>query len=470
MRTFKLGTRFAIVFAVALWVAVWSNSVASAQVTQAIQKLLPSTVGVEWKATNSTTVKLNSIQLPEGLEGALDLSSVLLLADAAAVDSVSYASGTILSADGFIVTTVGEKEGGELSVTLPDGRQLPAKLRVHDWRTGLKLIEVEAQELTPVAISSFEALLGEQVAAVLCTDLQERQAATGIVAARNRILPGFSVPLVQTDLPTETMSAGAPLAKLDGEVIGILIAKLGSETGASGPSFAIPAGYVTQLLNARSGEEVVEIKRGYLGVKLTDEGAPAVEEVFEGTPAFQAGIRVGDVLLKIDAANVANSKAVVNHIGRHRAGDEIAVTLQRDGLEQEARVQLGVAPDPEPAAMQQLSQVDTGNVYQVLLDPSASSTGLIELIPKTQTQHFTIGFADAPANVTPAAGATDSYAEAVGRLFATQQQAPSTTTLTVERSEVEKQLGELSEQVKALHQALEKMSGELQKLSERLDK
>lgn len=439
---------------------------------QTVQKLLPATVGVEWKA-NAPAKKVSDNKQPQALASGTFASNLLLhnakgiKVDGAGaaeneVDSVTYASGTVVSADGFIVTTIGEEKGGEIRVTFSDGKTHVAKVCVVDNRSGLRLLKIDAESVPSVTIAAFKGLLGEPVAAVYCSDLEDRVASVGIVSAQDRDIKGLTAKVIQTDIAGEAMSAGGPLVKLDsGELMGILVAKIGDAAGST--SFAVPSKYVNDLLSAKKSGEFVTIDRGFLGVRVGDSD-PTVTEVLANTPAEKAGVKKGDVILLIDGRTVNAAEDVVALIGQNHAGSEVTVKLRRDAIDQEVRIVLGGFPEAKLATTQDAPPHYATNYDQAILGFSPQGAGQYGLVP-LNTQN---GFQFYPTNQQFHWNDNGIYRF---------NWAPQTTagamaqpaTVTVERSNVEKQLSELSTQVQTLTGALETLNAEIKTLSKKIE-
>lgn len=476
-----------ILFAGVTCCALLSSSV-DAQITEAVQKLLPATVAVELKAerpvpkTGDQSQNEPPSELPEkqvlqetqAAERELELvlqaldSQQQLEAGGEAVDAVSYATGTIVSTDGLIVTTLGS-EGGNLKVTFNNGKEMPAKLVAADRRSGLQLLKVDSDGLPTVELSAGDILLGEQVATVVCTDVSDRAAATGIITATDRTVGELAVELLQTDVQIGPMSAGAPLANLHGEVIGIFVAK---ESDTGGRSFAVPVKYVRELLQSHRGAEAVILERGFLGVQLNDDeeavDAPYVIQVIDDSPAEKAGFKEGDTIIKIDDEATATPKQVVRIIGRHKAGDQVEITSVREGKTRELKVTLDAYPKRPVLEYKQAIQlfhpghvVTAGKDGKIKIWKADSETGGIQVQLAEPQQ------AKPPLTEDQYKALLESYNRAL------QAQSQIGTILRqpairVERSDVEKQLGELTERVKSLQAEVEKLTEELKDVGEKL--
>lgn len=391
------------------------------------------------------------------------------------VDAVSYATGTVVSTDGLIVTMLGSDQG-TLKVTLKDGQELPAKFVAIDRRSGLQLLKVDFNDLSSVELSAGDVLLGEQVATVLCTDVSDRAAATGIITAKNDSAGGrFSVELMETDVQIGPMSAGAPLANLRGELIGIFVA---NKQETANRSFAVPSKYVRELLDSQKGNEPVVLQRGYLGVSLNDEDeaveAPYVTEVREDSPAEKAGFKVGDAIVKIDGEATSAPKRVVQIIGRHKAGEQVKITSVRDGATRETDVTLGGFPEPNVSgadtSTDEQPRIRVVHPGQVIVQGEDGKWGVLDNSGKILHEwELTL-----PRQVNPSVPerqqiGLEAALEVYDRALKFQNQLSlEGSTIRVERSDVEKQLGELTERVKSLQAEVEKLTEELKNVGKQL--
>jgi S1-C subfamily serine protease len=496
---------------------------ADAQVTETVQKLLPATVAVELKTEQPAAdeddqsrlrVKLEAVagaakaeqqrvavaaatlealaakpvaraeieQLAavSGLvaepeeEAAAEEADETKREEAPAVDAVSYSSGAIVSPDGLIVTMLGSNKG-DVKVTLSNNQQVEAKIVVTDRRSGLQLLKIDGKDLPTITLSTDDVLLGAQVAAVVCTDVNERAAVAGIITAKNRTVGELPAAVLQTDASVGPMSAGAPLANLKGEVVGILVAKQDD----AALSFAVPSKYVRDLMQAYKGEEAIVLKRGFLGIQLNDDDdeevdAPYITHVIDESAAKKAGFAEGDIILKIDDELVRTPKQVVQIIGRHKAGDEVGITFTRDGNKNVIAATLDPYPDQHP---DQLLFSDALKHYEEairLWQPgqvvTAGEDGRLLKV-------WTLPGGKA-AVFQPQAGSLElteeqrkALIESYNQSLNAQQRIGSILgqpAIRVERSDVEKQLGELTERVKSLQTEVEKLTKELQAVGAKL--
>jgi len=275
-----------------------------------------------------------------------------------------YGTGIIITQDGYIVTNNHVIDGSDtVNITLFDGTEYPATIVGTDATTDLAVLKIDATGLTPAALGDSEALeVGETVVAIgnpLGASLAG-SVTSGIVSALNRnISPnGYSQKYIQTDAAINPGNSGGALVNMKGQVIGINTLKTylagyddyGVPIGTEGIGFAIPINsakpIVEQLIATGS------VQRPGIGIKcLVDEtnqynaaGAPAgvtVVDVTENGPAAQAGLEAYDIITSIDgtaADSVENLTAVIQS---HNIGDQIELTVWRNGQEYKAVVTVG---------------------------------------------------------------------------------------------------------------------------------
>jgi serine protease Do len=272
-------------------------------------------------------------------------------------------SGFIVSADGYILTNAHVvANAADVTVKLSDRRELKAKVIGADRRTDVALIKVEATGLPTVKFGNPQALRpGEWVVAIGSPFGLESSVTAGVVSATGRALPDSSyVPFIQTDVAVNPGNSGGPLFNMAGEVIGINSQIFSHTGGYQGVSFAIPIdvalGVKDQL--AANGRVV----RGRLGVAIQEMNQPLansfgmkaatgalVSSVEKDSPAERAGLKAGDVVLKLDGNPVERSGELARRIAEMKPGTKAALELWRDGGSKEVAVTVGEAKDAQVA-------------------------------------------------------------------------------------------------------------------------
>ena len=262
-------------------------------------------------------------------------------------ESSSLGSGVIVDARrGYVLTNnhVVDK-ADEITVTLTDGRKLSAKLVGADRESDVAVIKVKADRLTEVPIANSDRVqVGDFVVAVGNPFGLGQTVTSGIVSALGRSglgIEGYE-DFIQTDASINPGNSGGALVDLSGQLVGINTAILAPNGGNVGIGFAIPVNMAMSIMNTLV--EHGEVKRGLLGVTvqdLTHELAQAfkinqtqgavITGVQPGSPAEDADLEPGDVVLAINGRRVKNSADVRNIIGLSQIGDEVAVEVVHKG-------------------------------------------------------------------------------------------------------------------------------------------
>lgn len=260
-------------------------------------------------------------------------------------------SGVIVSDDGYIVTNNHVIENAsEIEVILNDNRKYSAKIIGADPSTDIAVIKIEENDLHPLPLGNSDDLhIGEWVLAVGNPFNLTSTVTAGIISAKARNInllsdrnSGDVVPIesfIQTDAAVNPGNSGGALVNTKGELVGINTA-IASQTGSyAGYSFAVPVNLVRKVMNDLIDYGVVQ--RGYLGVQIADITQELKEEkslkdlkgvyiagVVEDGSAAKAGIKEGDVILKIGTKEVHSVAALQEEIGRRRPGDKVSVTVR----------------------------------------------------------------------------------------------------------------------------------------------
>jgi serine protease Do len=263
-------------------------------------------------------------------------------------------SGFIIQADGIVLTNNHVVENArEITVTLSDGRQLPAQVRGRDPKTDLAVLSVDAPEPLPVVqLGDSDALsVGDWVIAIGNPFGLANTVTAGIVSAKGRAIgAGPYDEFIQTDAPINPGNSGGPLLDKDGRLIGVNTSIATPSGGNVGIGFAIPVDTVNAVVTEL-------IKRGKLlrpdvGVKLVDQwrvrraGFPRgvmIGEVAEGGPADAAGLvglrkhlrtgetLPGDLVLKINGDEVKTNLDFARTVLKSKPGDKLKFTIERGG-------------------------------------------------------------------------------------------------------------------------------------------
>jgi putative serine protease PepD len=261
-------------------------------------------------------------------------------------------SGVIYDPDGLVLTAAHVVEGQEsVTVRLADGGTLEGTVVGTDTDSDIGVVSIDdAPDGLPVAVLADTAPdVGDVAVAVGSPYALDQTVTAGIVSALDRPAPagGPSVGTIQTDAPINPGNSGGPLANRDGEVIGIN-SYIQSETGGNvGLGFAVPIDIAAQVADALVAGQPVEF--GYLGIEGGDaaggDAGALIANVQPGSPAAEGGLQDGDLVVKVDGTAVTSFGDLGVIIRRHGPGDELQLTVNRDGDEQEVTVTLGSTAD-----------------------------------------------------------------------------------------------------------------------------
>lgn len=274
-------------------------------------------------------------------------------------------SGVIVSADGYILTNNHVVEGAdEVRVALTEGRELEAEIVGRDPRTDVAVLKVEAEGLPHATLANSEVLRVGDVVFAVGNPLGVGQTVTmGIVSATGRselrLLEGGYEDFIQTDASINLGNSGGALVDALGRVVGINTAIMSNSQGNIGIGFAIPINLAGDIMESLI--ETGTVSRGFLGVFLQDldtdlasefglEDATGalVVQVSPDTPADEAGLESGDVLISVDGRPVASVAELRLLISQTSPGSDVRIGYFRDGDEGEANVTLGTL-DEDPA-------------------------------------------------------------------------------------------------------------------------
>ena len=290
-------------------------------------------------------------------------------------DSKSLGSGFIISADGYVLTNFHVvKNADEIIVRLSDRRELVAEIVGEDKRSDIALLKIDASNLPVARIGKSSDLeVGEWVLAIGSPFGFDHSATAGIVSAMGRSLPRENyVPFIQTDVAINPGNSGGPLFNQEGEVVGVNSQIYSRTGGYMGLSFAIPIEVAMDVVDQlkTSGK----VSRGWLGVLIQDvtldlaesfgmkqpRGA-LVAKVLPDSPAEDAGIRVGDVIVAFDGKQVDHSSSLPPIVGSTKVGVKIPVDVIRNGKEKTVRVKLGELPEDETQARKREPEAEKVN-------------------------------------------------------------------------------------------------------------
>jgi serine protease Do len=274
-------------------------------------------------------------------------------------------SGFFISGDGFIVTNNHVVEGADdITVRTKDGRALKARLVGRDPATDLAVVKVEGAGFPHVSFEeSARPRVGDWVIAVGNPFNLGGTATAGIVSAlgRSNISGSSYVDYMQIDAPINRGNSGGPTFDLNGRVVGVNSAIYSPSGGSVGIGFDIPAEVAASVSRQLIAEG--KVTRGYIGASIqgltpeiaeslgvSDKQGALVASLTPGGPSERAGLRTGDLILKVDGRDVASASDLTRRVGLVRPGEEVRLQVKRDGRLQDVVIRSGERPSEEVVA------------------------------------------------------------------------------------------------------------------------
>src|SRR5262245_58159365 len=261
-------------------------------------------------------------------------------------------TGMLMDAQGHILTNHHVVGGAtKIEVLLANGHTYPARLVGTDPKTDLAVIKIDAKEALPsVTFGDSDAVgVGEWVVAIGHPRGLDETVTQGIISAKHQrgiTDPSSYQDFLQTDAAINPGNSGGPLLNLQGEVIGVNAVIASQSGGFEGIGFAIPSNMAVSVARALIAHGKVE--RAWLGVSIRDvtpEVATAaglhasqgalIAAVVKGGPAEQAGLKKGDLVIAYRNTAIADASALRNAVAATLVGQEVHVTVRRDGHKQE---------------------------------------------------------------------------------------------------------------------------------------
>jgi serine protease Do len=353
--------------------------------SQIAKQLGPSVVNINTESTIKTQRRRRGAQTPDDQDngGGNDMDDFFNHffggqgGGDGAIRERSLGSGVIVDGKGFIVTNrhVVEK-ADRIRVRLqddPPGVQHDAKVIGEDPETDLAVIKIELDRGVPAAkLGNSDGMeVGDWVLAIGSPFGQVGTVTAGIVSAKGRdIVPGRQFQtFIQTDAAINPGNSGGPLVNMNGEVIGINTAILSETNAYAGVGFSLPSNTVVQVYNQLIGPEH-RVARGSIGIMFDSVENPAIARVYgagtgvtvssvvAGSPADQAGLKVGDTITTVDGHKVTKGQELVAEIASRKPGAKVALSFLRNGKAQETTVTIA---DRAKLFAARLNEDDSGN-------------------------------------------------------------------------------------------------------------
>ncbi|MFZ9158529.1 MAG: S1C family serine protease, partial [Ilumatobacteraceae bacterium] len=333
------------------------DDASSTDVVMADDSMTPSDVSMAPSEVGSTGAPVVTAPATDDRLPAMDVPNVVKIIEPSVVTVVSEidegfgtgqgtGTGIVITADGEILTNAHVVDGAsKVSVLFSDSIDpISAVVLAKDVGNDLALLKIDATALTPAVFADPDSIgVGDEVVAVgFALDLDGGPTVTrGIISALNRTIEngdGALDGLIQTDAAISSGNSGGPLVNARGQVVGINTAVFTSTAGtaANNVGFSIAVGealpVIDELRAISNGAERIE---GYLGVGLQgrDDGGrgAVITEVAPDSPAFDAGLEAGDIVVSAGGTPVDGQGALVAAIRDQSPGDTIEIQVLRNG-------------------------------------------------------------------------------------------------------------------------------------------
>jgi serine protease Do len=274
-------------------------------------------------------------------------------------ESLGFGSGWIVDPSGIILTNYHVVEGVEqVEITLVDGRKYPSKQIISDKKTDVAIIRIQPRSPLPyLEFGDSDAMeIGDHVLAMGAPFGLTGSVTSGIISAKGRNLRmNMNEDFLQTDAAINPGSSGGPLVNLEGKVIGITAAIKSRSGGFQGIGLAITSNLAKQAMQQLVKDGIV--RRGYMGVQIKDldpdsaaliglrEPAVVIRKVFTKSPAANAGLNVGDVIISLAGRPVRNGGELARIVGGLPVNTPADVRILRDSKYYTLKMTVGDQPD-----------------------------------------------------------------------------------------------------------------------------
>ncbi len=274
--------------------------------------------------------------------------------------ATSAGSGVIIDArKGYVLSNHHViEDADEVNITLKDGRVVTAQVLGSDSKTDIALLQIESSNLTALSLAnSDDTKVGDYVIAIGNPFGLGQTVTSGIVSALGR--GGISADgyedFIQTDASINPGNSGGALINTKGELIGINTAIISRSGSSAGVGFAVPANIASKVVDQLS--KYGEVRRGRIGVIIQDLTADLsdaldlsvskgalVSQVQEDSPAEEAGLKSGDIIIAFNGESVEGSRDIRNAVGFVERGTRNDITYIRDGRRNTVKINVEEAP------------------------------------------------------------------------------------------------------------------------------
>jgi len=262
-------------------------------------------------------------------------------------------SGTIISTDGYILTNYHVvKNASKITIKTNNGKEYTAKVAGKDNYSDLAVIKIDAKNLTAAKMADSNALKAGQWAIAIGSPQGLNNTVTlGIISAVRRNIPELSnVSFIQTDAAINPGNSGGPLVNIQGEVVGINTAIMGT---AQNIGFAIPVNTAKNIIETLKNGKTVN--HPWIGIGMTELtpdlakalGVPAetkgivIANIRPDSPAARAGLEQGDIIQRIDGKLFTKAEDIQKEVKAKKVGSLINVQILREGFILAKKIKIG---------------------------------------------------------------------------------------------------------------------------------
>ena len=350
---------YAAVFTIA---ATHVHAASPVDFSNLVEQVSPAVVSVN-VVKKMTQEELLQQQVPEILRRFFG-NQVIIPQQKGPQEKTAYGSAFFIDKDGYLLTNRHViDDASRITIVLNDRRELDATLVGSDERTDIALLKVNGTNFPELKIGNVDQLkVGEPVLAIGSPFGFDYSASAGIVSAKSRNMSGeTSVPFIQTDAALNPGNSGGPLFNQRGEVVGVNSRIFSGTGGYMGLSFSIPIDVAMDVVQQL--KTTGKVTRSYLGIMLQDidrnladayklpkpEGS-LITQVSPKSPAEKAGLKAGDVILKLNGTSISRTGDLLYALNRIAPNQKIDLEILRDDKTRTISATLGTAPDDTAAA------------------------------------------------------------------------------------------------------------------------
>lgn len=270
-------------------------------------------------------------------------------------------SGVIMDQNGYVLSNYHVVQQARIIlVALSDGRKARAKMIGSDPETDLAVLQIPLKDLQPITFGNSEDIRVGDVVLAIGNPFGLGQTVTqGIISAVGRNTIGINQleNYIQTDAAINPGNSGGALVNTQGKLIGINVGIYSRSGGYQGVGFAIPVNVALNIM--RQIIKTGSVERGYIGVnvvtltlniaqqlKISQSSGVVVTQVLPNTPASEAGLKVKDVILRINQNDVDSAKGFLNFVAQQEPGTNLLLHVIRDGKAIHVNLKAAIRPPP----------------------------------------------------------------------------------------------------------------------------